>query len=291
MCVSDLPLQKLTHESGKHVDDSGFKVFHAPTTHSFIQAAGYLKHTRAKKANKGVFFRGQTKLFPEFSPTLLRGIKQGPSCQRRLALIGDFLQEIETSGNAMRAVPSFCREALLQHYGVKTTWIDVVDNMWIALWFACHNAITIGRSNEYLHFEKRMVEPGKMVAGKYAYVILLESAYFTPVEKQHGNWIDDRSETIDLRISAPSQFVRPHAQHGLLIRRLSNNGLPVCDFSPLIVGIIRVDLMAALDWLGSASTLSVHSLFPPAFYDYGYRELLEHIHPGKNLGCIHHIQP
>lgn len=287
----DLPLQKLTHEFGKHVEDSGYKVFHAPTTHSFIQAAGYLKHTRAKKANKGVFFRGQTELFPEFSPTLLRGITQGPPCQRRLDAIGKFLVDLDASGKAMRAVPLFCREALLQHYGIKTTWIDVVDNMWIALWFACHNALTTGRSNEYLHFEKRFPEPGDPTTEKYAYVILLESAYFSPLEAQHGNWKDDKSETIDLRISAPSQFVRPHAQHGLLVRRLSNSGLPVCDFSSLIVGVIRVDLMTALDWLGSASTLSAHSLFPPAFYDYGYRELLEHIRPEKKLGCIHHIQP
>lgn len=285
------PLSKLTHEHGKHAIDaeSGLEVFDAPTSHSLIQAAGYLKYNLAKTSGQGVFFRGQSRLYETLSPTLLRGIKDGsPNVQRR-TLLDRLLSSIEAEGSALRAVDSDCREPLLQHYGIRTTWLDVVDNIWIALWFACHSARSVGWPEEYLHFEKRI--PNHRVGQEYAYVLLLASAYSTPVPGKPGRFKDDRSETIDLRTAVPSHFVRPHAQHGLLVRRLSNAALPVSDQLPLHVGTIRVRLEAALDWLGDATTLTTHSLFPPAFYDYGYRELLSGVKPTeKELGSIHRMQ-
>lgn len=283
MPPTELPLKKLQHEFAKHVIDAESKseVFHVPSAHSLIQAAGYLKHTRAKQYRKGVFFRGQTPLYPTLTPTLLRGVQDGPPNANRRKLLDEFLKDLDGEKKALKAVDIHCREALLQHYGIKTTWIDVVDNLWVPLWFACHHAKSVSRGNEeYLHFEKRI--PGSK-GGQFAYVLLLESAFFDVVDGELGHYRDERSETIDLRIAAPSHFVRPHAQHGMLIRRLSKkSGLPVSDCRQLHVGTIRVDL---------ASTLTSHSLFPPAYYDYGYRELLEFVRPtGDLLGFIHRIQ-
>jgi len=285
------PLSRLNHEYGKHAidDESGLEVFDAPTSHSLIQAAGYLKYNLAKTSKQGVFFRGQSRLYDTLSPTLLRGIKDGPPNVQRRVLLDSLLSSIKAEGSALRAVDSDCHEPLLQHYGIRTTWLDVVDNIWIALWFACHSARSVGWPEEYLHFEKRI--PNPRVDQEYAYVLLLASAYSTPVPGKPGRFKDQRSETIDLRTAVPSHFVRPHAQHGLLVRRLSNAGLPVSDQLPLHVGTIRVRLEAALDWLGDATTLTTHSLFPPAFYDYGYRELLSGVKPAeKELGSIHRMQ-
>lgn len=285
------PLSRLTHEYGKHVIDaeSGLQVFDAPTSHALIQAAGYLKYNLANTHGQGVFFRGQSRLYKTLSPTLLRGIKDGSPNVHRRKLLDKLLQSIEAEGSALRAVHSACREPLLQHYGIRTTWLDVVDNIWIALWFACHSARSVGWPEEYLHFEKRI--PNPRVDQEYAYVLLLASAYSIPVPDMPGRFKDDQSETIDLRTAVPSHFVRPHAQHGLLVRRLSNAGHPVSDQRPLHVGTIRVRLEAALDWLGDATTLTTHSLFPPAFYDYGYRELLRGVKPAKKeLGSIHRMQ-
>jgi hypothetical protein len=294
VATDKFPLTKLGHEHGATVIDefSKMEVFHAPTPHTLIQAAGYLKHTRAVKVGKGVFFRGQTRLYDSLSPTLLRGVRDGPPNVKRREALAELLLQIQTDRKALRAVDSFCHEPLLQHYGIRTTWLDVVDNIWVALWFACHHAKSLVRgSTEYLHFEKRI--PTQISNGdtQYAYVLLLESAYFTPVDGRPGHYKDDRSETVDLRIAAPFPFVRPHAQHGILVRRLSNTGLPVSNCLPMHVGTIRVDLSAALDWLGNATTLTSHSLFPPAFYDYGYRELLDFVAPSRtDLGYIHRIQ-
>lgn len=294
MITKTFPLSKLRHEHGKHVIDktSGLQVFHVSTPHTLIQAAGYLKYTRGREYKKGVFFRGQTRLYSILSPTLLRGAQDGPQKVKRIALIDDFLKDLNEHKRALRAVDKQCQEALLQHYGIRTTWIDVVDNIWVALWFACNQAKAFTQGdNEYLHFEKRVDRLQSTGDPEYAYVLLLESAYFDSIEDHPGHYKDSRSETIDLRIAAPSQFIRPHAQHGLLVRSLSKKGLPVSDCSRLHVGTIRVNLNAALDWLGNASTLTCHSLFPPAYYDYGYRELLDSIQPQNNqLGFIHRVQ-
>ena len=80
MSAHAYPLSRLNHEHGNHVIDaqSGLEVFDAPTSHALIQAAGYLKYNLAKKSGKGVFFRGQSRLYQTLSPTLLRGVKDGP---------------------------------------------------------------------------------------------------------------------------------------------------------------------------------------------------------------------
>ncbi len=288
------PLSKLRHEHCSNVVDkaSGLEVFHAQSPHSLIQAAGYLKHTRGAKSGKGVFFRGQTELFSTLSPTLLRNVRDGATAMKRRKALEGFLETINREKKALRAVDAHFHEALLQHYGIRTTWLDVVDNVWVALWFACHEAKVLARgSAEYLHFEKRIPSRRTSADTEYAYVLLLESALLTPVDGHLGHYRDQRSETIDLRLAVPSHFVRPHAQHGILVRRLSNAGLPVGDCAGLHVGTVRVELSAALDWLGNAATLTCHSLFPPAYYDYGYRELLEFAQPGiKSLGSINYVQ-
>ena len=45
------------------------------------------------------------------------------------------------------------------------------------------------------------------------------------------------------------------------------------DYSDLIVGIARIPVKIGLDWIGNNKLLSVGSLFPSAFFDYGYEEL------------------
>lgn len=285
------PLSKLTHQFGNHVIDAntGLEVFDVPTSHSLIQAAGYLKYIYAQNKYQGVFFRGQTKLYKDIPPSLFRNVHNGPAITNYRSILAEYLKKIKDENLALRAVKTECHEPLLQHYGIRTTWLDVVDNVWVALWFACHEARVTGWPEQYLHFERRT--PSFLVDEDYAYILLLSSAFFNPVKGMVGYYKEDRSETIDLRVAVPSHFVRPHAQHAILIRRLSQSGQAVCDFSPLLVGIIRIRLSLALEWLGTALTLTSHSLFPPVLYDSGYRELLQNIKSStRELGSIFRIQ-
>jgi hypothetical protein len=80
--------------------------------------------------------------------------------------------------------------------------------------------------------------PRPSAGESFAYILLLKSS-LVPNEAQPGHYRDDRSETVDLRVAVPSQFVRPHAQYGLLVRRLSKAGNPVSDNRPLHVGSPR----------------------------------------------------
>ena len=291
MSIRPLPLDGLTSKYATLEADEavGYNVFHVKKPFVLVQAAGYLKHNRAQEKKKAVYFRGQNKLYSTLQPTLYRKmIKMRGREKRDVAILG-FLEKIRKDKSILRAVDPWVQEPLLQHYGLKTRWLDVIDNVWIALWFACHTAHPFGKHGEFLHFEKRIVRH-TIPAERYAYILLLESATTPDANAGPGCYIDSNSATIDLRVAAPSQFIRPHAQHGLCLQALSGHGKPKTDFSELLCGIIRVDLEDALEWLGNGDLLSVHALFPPPPYDFGFQELLKNYpEPSNIIGAIHNI--
>jgi len=188
---------------------------------------------------------------------------------------------------ALKSTPDYAHEALLQHYGLKTTWIDLVDNIWVALWFACHHVRSVGPCGEYLHFERRVPRTDK--TGK-AYILLVAADIVAPDSRRPGLYSGQNTELIDLRVAAPSVFVRPHSQHGLLMRRRGNTIQRPVDYSSQIRGILEIELTNALEWLGNSTALSSHSLFPPPSYDNGYGNLLSLSFKGaRNVGSIFHV--
>jgi FRG domain len=106
-------------------------------------------------------------------------------------------------------ISSFSHEPLLQHYGLATTWIDLVDNIWVALWFACHKAHASGKRSQYLHFETRL--PGQ-TPDDFAYILLI--AVDSEPGGAPGLLKGKSTELVDLRVTCPSIFLRPHAQPG-----------------------------------------------------------------------------
>jgi hypothetical protein len=75
-----------------------------------------------------------------------------------------------------------------------------------------------------------------------------------------------------------------------LVRKRTVSDYRQIDYSGLLVGVVRVLLVDALGWLGDGSLLSTHSLFPPAQYDFGYRELLQGAASGNaHVGAIQHV--
>lgn len=280
-----MPLSKLNIRGNKAAaNPQGQVIFHVQDTHTLIQAAGYLKHVRGSKNAELVYFRGESKLYPTLPPTAFRGISSHRAVSNAIARIHNAIAQFS---RPLKSTGSYAHEALLQHYGLKTTWIDLVDNIWVALWFACHNARSVGPCGEYMHFERR--SPRTDPTGK-AYVLLVAADAVAPDKKHPGLYVGSSTELIDLRIAAPSVFVRPHAQHGLLMRRKGNTVQRPTDYSDQIRGILEIDLADALEWLGNSTALSTHSLFPPPSYDNGYGNLLTVGFQGaRNVGCISHI--
>ena len=149
---------------------------------TFIQAIGKVHYLAANsevrkekdKAEFGdgqfrIFYRGQNRLYgkhcDEMKPSAYRGN-------------GDCTKSIEENINHILTLKPFCgsnisREAiegLIQQYGGVSRWIDVVDNIWIALWFSCHRAWVAKdvaetekakgytrSSMQYVHYEKGFI--------------------------------------------------------------------------------------------------------------------------------------
>ncbi|MEH2586733.1 FRG domain-containing protein [Bradyrhizobium sp. AZCC 1721] len=250
-------------------DPHGQEVLHVRDPHALIQAAGYLKFTRGKK-NEAIYFRGQSETYSTLTPSLFRGIGPNQSAQsKRVMEQNRFIAEIVGKADIFSRFPQFAHEPLLQHYGLSTTWIDLVDNIWVALWFASHEAHVSGKQSQYLHFEKRMPATDH----EFAYILLVaaDSSQAGPP----GLFKGTETELVDLRVACPSIFLRPHAQHGVLFRRRGKGNLRPTDYSDQIRGVIRMRLSDALSWLGEAKTLGIHTLFPPPYYDQGYKILLD----------------
>ena len=252
--------------TGKH----GQHLLHARDPHALIQAVGYLKH-RLSLNGENVYFRGQSSTYPSLAPSLFRGVPDTQNAQStRSAKKNFFIKSVTKDNSIFKKFSPISHEPLLQHYGLKTTWLDLVDNIWVALWFACHNAHSSGNSGQYLHFERR--NPYEM-CNNTAFILCIGTEVApTPLSGYHKG---EHTETIDLRICVPSIFLRPHAQHGILFRMRGQGTQRPVDYSSCIRGIIGIDLRDAINWLGTAPTLSTHSLFPPPFYDQGYKILLD----------------
>lgn len=262
---------KLTVKGTNHsADEHGLHVLEVRDPHALIQAAGYLKH-RCALDGENVYFRGQASTYGSLTPSLFRGISNTQGAQAaRSSTKNRFIQKVVDRSSIFGRFSSVAHEPLLQHYGLQTTWLDAVDNLWVALWFACHRAHPSGRGGQYLHFERR--NPFDDKSGT-AYILLVATD-MTPT-KLPGFYKGPTTETVDLRVCAPSIFLRPHAQHGILFRMRGQGELRPVDYSPCIRGVISIKLRDALNWLGDAPTLSTHTLFPPPFYDQGYKILLD----------------
>lgn len=270
-------------EITKH-DGTKVPVYLINSFHTLTQFVGYAKYKNRFYGN--VYLRGQTLLHSgKLIPSVFR-----PFGGNSIANYSERFHNYNSRKNiALKETPAFdginkqALEALLQHYGVKTTWLDIVDNLWIALWFGLHNfdSITL-QSHEHIHITEAAPE-------NYAYIfLLLIDAQQEKEEKRKdgpikipGVYYGESSYLVDLRKAVQSFYLRPHAQHALMIQKkqiLTREPLEQADidYSDFIVGIAKIPVSTGLDWIGRNGLLSIQSLFPPTYYDHGYRRLLEY---------------
>ena len=136
-----------------------------------------------------------------------------------------------------------------------------------------------------MHFDPR----GAMNDDEFGYILLVRTEDSRQEKVRKGVAKGNHTEGIDLRIAAPSAFVRPHAQHGLLFRSRGTERGRATDYASALAGIIRFPVEAGKQWLGVGSMQDVRSLFPPPFFDNGYRILLGIDAAEHSLGVITHI--
>lgn len=151
-------------------------------------AIGTLKYT-LNKMNTSILYRGQTKDY-ELKPSIYRNCKTKSDFEKNEKWLDSVISTARTYFDPIGTDDE--REALLQHYGCKTRWLDVVDHIQTALWFAAHT--------------KRDVE-GVNCDDSVGFVYIV--AYPT---------INNTFTVVkDLRLK-PADWMRPHIQQGFSIR-------------------------------------------------------------------------
>lgn len=239
-------------------EEKGIKLIDTGDLHSFIQVIGYFKHILAC-AGKLSLLRGENNLHESLSPSIYRGdilLKDKFDLDSSLR---NTINKFQSSRRDIKKIDDYILEPILQHYGVSTTWVDLVDNIWIALWFAAN------RNNEELCRYERISD------NKHVYIIIVA---VDGGLADKGIIKGPETEVIDLRISAPSYFVRPHAQHGLLFRSLKRTTLLECDYGEHICGVIRLKSEDVFSWLGNGRLANQDFLFPNIDFDEGYKKLI-----------------
>ena len=294
-----------------HDAQTGLQMAHVKTLPALFQAIGYAKYKNRDKCR--IVYRGQTELYPKtdkkgnflFLPTALRKISRQTTIEQVRARIKkeiEAFQNLDAAGKNPGNYSAEVIEAVLQQYGMPSTWIDAVDNIWIALWFACYQAKSTfrvevnetpdampsgknqneaKRTRNFIHMVRRSPRAEKP-SQRFAFILLLEGEELaskddSKKEKEENNSPSENNkdennkvEMIDLRKELASHYIRPHAQHGLLVRTQNSENM-----ASLIKGIIRIDLEDALEWLGEGRILLPESIISPPNYDTGFQWLLE----------------
>ena len=263
-------------------------VYEVQTVHALNQIIGHAKFNNQLFGN--VYYRGECKLHSSLKPSLFRGVKNTNKVSESLMkLIDRIIKDpgmdkiLKITGSDLDCVKIYV-EGMLQHYGIPTRFIDVVDNHWIALWMGLNRSQKIKQIGTYYHYTERSIPLIEMTMDSketdeslFQYIVLIAIPFS---EKRMYSGIDISPDYIevDLRQALPSLFLRPHAQHGLVLRRKVHQPTTAntddYDMAPSIIGIIRIRIDRVHEWIGSGELLSQNNLFPPRAYDYGYDLLL-----------------
>ncbi|WP_312104106.1 FRG domain-containing protein [Pygmaiobacter massiliensis] len=157
-------------------------------------ATGIIRYT-LKGTNTKVFYRGQERDY-SLIPSLYRSTKNSADAIEAERKLEEILTYIKPTFDPIGTDDE--REALCQHYGLHTRWIDIVDNIQTALWFAYDRSYT--KDNREQRFDEDV---------GYIHVVAFPDD-------------ETKVQIIDLR-EKPSQFLRPHTQQAFAAKTSNPN--------------------------------------------------------------------
>lgn len=282
----------LRDQGRKYVGEHTFKngnsvpIYEVFSVHALNQLIGYAKFINRTYGD--VYYRGECRLHEELRPSIFRGCSSANISERLNKLVKKIIND-EKMRHQLKLDTSnaVCNkniiEAMIQHYGIKTRFLDVVDNHWIALWMGSYEVKSIKQVYNYYHYYKRTVPLIEAFNQKdltdkdlYQYILLIA----VPGDKKclsRGVFSSDEIIELDLRQALPSIFLRPHAQHGIVIRKKSYKHPLETDLSSNVIGVIKIRIDRAQEWLGNGQLLTQENLFPAPSYDFGYDLLLSRL--------------
>lgn len=231
--------QKLSKREGIELIEEDWPYLRVRTWAGVARIVGEAKREAHPSAR--VFVRGQVKNHHAMAPSLFRSEQLTP--QALLEAENEFARKLAEQ----IPVGRFKRPnvgALLQHYGFKTSWLDVLDNLFVAFWFA-----------SFCITEK----PDGSIA-------LRESG-------SADGWLflirpPASASVIDLRSEHHPLSARPHVQHGVSVRCC-----PVAvDLRDWVVATIQTPVVGAT----SGALFTGSALIPSRFSDHTLKLLLKH---------------
>lgn len=287
-------------------------IYNVENEAAFNQLIGYAKYLNANYGS--VYYRGIDSLYDNVRPSIMRRrtwgvaddlnaliseINDHPILKNSLKLMccqKSRNKRDEEDNKKFKRNNKYRIEALLQHYCGFTRFLDVVDNHWIALWMGLHDFNKCGEGGKYINCVKREVLPIDVLFYTngmpprsgisendfpdkcYEYILLMA------FPEEGGSSVNGVYETkefalVDLRKALPSIYLRPHAQHALVMRRRDKGETSLMasyyDMASQVVGIIQVRIDIADKWIGDGKLVRKENMFPLPSIDAGYNSLLK----------------
>lgn len=215
--------------------------------------SGYLKR-QVKLINNSytVFYRGQN-LNYHIVPSIFRPPKHkidNTLIRKRITAYNELVKETPKlyPNNYRFTVENI--DPILQHYGIRTPWIDLVDNIFTALWFAIHTPEK--NPNGLIEY--------KISNNEYGWL------YFLIMRNENENLIYR-----DLRELHSSLSLRLHTQHGISVKR-NVKGWNINNISLDNFVIARVRITINKNWF-KGNLFNHKYFFPNKKYDDTYSRL------------------
>jgi hypothetical protein len=183
----------------KIIEIDGLSILELPTPQILAGFSSYLKYHFAGK----VYFRGEKCFFNSTVPSLFRDIdgEITNAITNRKRAFDELVDTLPDLYTAKRFIKEDFRP-LLQHYGIRTDWLDLVDNIFVALWFS-NNC-----SKEIFSYIKFFADTNLLVK--------------------------------NLRENHSSLSLRPHCQHGLSATKAVKWDAENIDFSDNLIATVRL---------------------------------------------------
>lgn len=211
-----------------------------------LLASGVLRYI-LNKFDTNLYYRGQRIDWP-LVPSLFRFTKTKTEREENLKWLRKVMKEITKEKFDFNGT-NLEREALCQHYGLQTRWLDVIDNIHSALWFSCYETASVA--------DTIIKQPERNHNIGYIYLIA------SPQNKINNYVIVN-----DLR-KKPSQWLRPHIQQAYVMK-LKDELSYSSKFDHLTVMTLCVPIDLARRW-SNIETITEHDMFPNESLDDGYR--------------------
>lgn len=288
-------------ETRKSKCGSDVRVIHTESLEALVQYLGYLKYI----AEGPVFFRGQKRLYDPYvpKPTALRKSQEskiGETIYDLIAMSNKWgyatcgfkkhkpLLSKSTGakkGAFSEGMPLYAIEPLLQHYGFDTRWLDLTDSLSHALLFSVveyEDLVTPATDFSRYQLERDKSPLSRVMCNKKAYIDnsevkterfsyiyaicpgkLLRQNVVKGVSKYEDGWI------MDARVALASQYLRPHAQHGLLLfpkHVFHEASIPLYS-DHLSTAVFEVPREKVLSWLGKGELFDLSSVYPRSRMD------------------------